>query len=203
MDITVEPRAVHIGADIRGVDLSQELSDAQISDIRAALLQWKVVFFHDQSLDHSAHVKFAAQFGDLTPGHVVFGGEGDFPAVYSIAKNRTANSNREQTLVRPWSGWHTDITAAINPPWASILRGVTVPPYGGDTQWTNLVAAYAALSPTLQAFVDSLRGIHRFSAPGGGSAAYQERLKNRTMICLLYTSPSPRDGLLSRMPSSA
>ena len=23
------------------------------------------------------------------------------------------------------------------------------------------------------------------------------------MICLLYTSPSPRDGLLSRMPSSA
>ena len=25
----------------------------------------------------------------------------------------------------------------------------------------------------------------------------------RTWICLLYTSPSPRDGLLSRMPSSA
>ena len=24
-----------------------------------------------------------------------------------------------------------------------------------------------------------------------------------SMVCLLYTSPSPRDGLLSRMPSSA
>ena len=26
---------------------------------------------------------------------------------------------------------------------------------------------------------------------------------NEDMVCLLYTSPSPRDGLLSRMPSSA
>ena len=26
---------------------------------------------------------------------------------------------------------------------------------------------------------------------------------NKLLICLLYTSPSPRDGLLSRMPSSA
>ena len=26
---------------------------------------------------------------------------------------------------------------------------------------------------------------------------------NKDKVCLLYTSPSPRDGLLSRMPSSA
>ena len=31
--------------------------------------------------------------------------------------------------------------------------------------------------------------------PGNGAAQYR--------FCLLYTSPSPRDGLLSRMPSSA
>ena len=30
-----------------------------------------------------------------------------------------------------------------------------------------------------------------------------ESLKGKLNICLLYTSPSPRDGLLSRMPSSA
>ena len=48
-------------------------------------------------------------------------------------------------MVTPWFGWHTDVTAAVNPPCASILRGVTIPPYGGDTFWTNLVAAYAGL----------------------------------------------------------
>jgi len=180
--IQVEPRAVHIGADIYGIDLTQPLSDTQVSEIRAAVLRWKVVFFHDQTLDHATHVRFARCFGDLTPGHVVFGGEDDFPAVYSIAKNRTANSNREQALVRPWTGWHTDITAAINPPWASILRGVTVPPYGGDTQWTNTVAAYSALSPVMRSFVSTLRGVHRFSAPGGGGTAYQERLQNRKLV---------------------
>ena len=31
----------------------------------------------------------------------------------------------------------------------------------------------------------------------------QEKVRLQTRICLLYTSPSPRDGLLSRMPSSA
>ena len=30
-----------------------------------------------------------------------------------------------------------------------------------------------------------------------------ERLSDHLFDCLLYTSPSPRDGLLSRMPSSA
>ena len=35
-----------------------------------------------------------------------------------------------------------------------------------------------------------------------GLAEYDE-LKGISWTCLLYTSPSPRDGLLSRMPSSA
>ena len=65
-------------------------------------------------------------------------------------------------MVTPWFGWHTDVTAAVNPPCASILRGVTIPPYGGDTFWTNLAAAYAGLSEPMRAFVDGLRGIHAF-----------------------------------------
>ena len=34
-------------------------------------------------------------------------------------------------------------------------------------------------------------------------ASVEERITQVRMVCLLYTSPSPRDGLLSRMPSSA
>ena len=36
--------------------------------------------------------------------------------------------------------------------------------------------------------------LHKIAAKIGGA---------QSKICLLYTSPSPRDGLLSRMPSSA
>src|ERR1044071_6508267 len=86
--------------------------------------------------------------------------------------------------VTPWSGWHADITAAVNPPAASILRGVTIPPYGGDTFWTNLVEAYNGLSPSLRSFVDSLRGTHYFTPPEGQAATddYVERNRKRPLV---------------------
>ena len=43
----------------------------------------------------------------------------------------------------------------------------------------------------------------RMKAAGGGKMVPAKDYKARKDICLLYTSPSPRDGLLSRMPSSA
>ena len=113
-----------------------------MTEVRDAFLKWKVVFFRGQNLDHAQHVAMARQFGEPTIGHAVFGHVEGYPEIYSVAKNRTANENREAMMVTPWSGWHTDITAAVNPPFASILRGVTIPPYGGDTFWTNLAAAY-------------------------------------------------------------
>jgi alpha-ketoglutarate-dependent sulfate ester dioxygenase len=182
-EIEVLPMSVHIGAQINGVDLSKPLSEAQVSAIRAALLKWKVVFFRDQNLDHQQHIDFARTLGDPTPGHVVFGGEPGHPEMYSIAKFRKANSKRGTAPLRPWSGWHADITAAVNPPSISILRGVTVPPYGGDTLWTNLAAAYNALSPALKAWLDTLHGEHRFDAPTGSanSSEYDELVSQNSL----------------------
>lgn len=182
--IDVQPLSVHTGAEISGVDLSRPLPPEQVEAIWAALLEWKVVFFRGQELDHDSQVAMAHQFGAPTPGHVVFGGEEAHPAVYSIAKFRTANSGQGAPLLRPWTGWHTDITAAVNPPGQSILRGDVVPPYGGDTQWTNLGAAYRALSPTMRSFLDGLRGIHRFAPATGRSASvdYRESVQRNTLV---------------------
>ena len=188
--IRVNPMSVHIGAEIEGVDLSQPLDAETVAEIRAALLAWKVVFFRNQPIDHVQHVDFARQFGDPTPGHVVFGSEPGHPEIYSVAKHRVANSNAGAgpSHLRPWTGWHTDITAAINPPAASILRGVVVPPYGGDTQWTNLAVAYENLSAPLQEFLQGLRGRHRYDAPnaGGMSRDYKEHIGRA-----LYVSEHP------------
>src|SRR5258708_26737959 len=159
--IDVVPLTLHIGAEIRGVDLAKPLPPNQLKEVREAFLKWKVVFFRNQHLDHAQHVAMARQFGEPTIGHAVFGHVEGYPEVYSVAKNRTANENRTAMMVTPWSGWHTDITAAVNPPCASILRGVTIPPYGGDTFWTDLSAAYMALSPTMRGVVDGLRGSHK------------------------------------------
>jgi len=181
--IEINPLTVHVGAEIHGVDLTRPLRDEQVRSIRAALLKWKVVFFRDQMLDHAQHIAFARQFGVPTPGHVVFGGDEDYPEIYSIAKFRTANQGKAEKPKRPWSGWHADITAAVNPPFASILRSDVVPPYGGDTHWVNLAAAYQALSPTMRSFIDSLKGVHSFEARASSSSSeYVDKVTRRKMV---------------------
>ena len=167
LSIEVSPLSIHIGAEIGGVDLTRPLPPQQIQDIREALVQWKVVFFRDQFIDHDKHRDFARQFGDLTPGHAVYGNIEGYPEIYAVSKHRKAKRFSGEMVTRAWTGWHTDITCAINPPAASILRGDVVPPYGGDTQFTNLAAAYNGLSETLRGFLDGLRGIHRITAPRG------------------------------------
>ncbi|MSO99661.1 MAG: TauD/TfdA family dioxygenase [Acetobacteraceae bacterium] len=181
--IEVVPLTLHIGAEIRGVDLSRPLPDSQLKAVREAFLKWKVIFFRNQELDHAQHVAMARQFGEPTIGHAVFGHIEGYPEIYSVAKNRAANEKYDAMMVTPWFGWHTDVTAAVNPPCASILRGVTIPPYGGDTFWTNLAAAYAGLSETMRGFVDGLRGIHAFEPRGDGKAggAYNEHVERRAL----------------------
>ena len=206
--INVRPMSVHIGAEIEGVELSQPLSSETVSKIRQALLKWKVVFFRDQHLDHSQHVKFARQFGALTPGHVVFGHDETYPEIYSVSKFRTATQNAAPPTTRPWSGWHTDVTAALNPPAASILRGDVVPPYGGDTQWTNLVTAYENLSPTFREMLDELRGVHRFEAKattdGESVKEFETRVNRRLMVSehpLVTVHPETGERVLYCSPS--
>ena len=63
------------------------------------------------------------------------------------------------------SRWHTDVTFVPNPPMGSILRGMVVPTYGGDTQWTNLVVAYEQLSAPLQRLCDELHAVHHNFLP--------------------------------------
>jgi alpha-ketoglutarate-dependent sulfate ester dioxygenase len=167
--MVISPLSVHIGAEVIGVDITQPLSEKTVGLIRQALLQWKVIFFRNQNLDHEGHVRFARLFGQPTPAHVVFGGDTLHPEIYSVAKHRTGNESKDPVR-RSWTDWHTDITAAVNPPTASILRGDIVPPYGGDTYWTNLAVAYDRLSKTLRGFVDGLRSVHSYNAVAEANA---------------------------------
>ncbi|MEL0324478.1 MAG: TauD/TfdA family dioxygenase [Rhodospirillales bacterium] len=159
--------------------MTPEIAEA----VNAALIKWKVIFFKGQNLSHAGQVSFARSMGEPTIGHAVFGHDPDYPEIYSVAKFRTAQTHRTAKMQRPWTGWHTDLTAAINPPKASILRGVTIPPYGGDTFWTNLAAAYEGLSETFRNFVDTLKGIHRFEPPAGAkmNSNYDESIRHRVM----------------------
>jgi alpha-ketoglutarate-dependent taurine dioxygenase len=189
--LDVRPLSAHTGAEIHGVDLTRPLDATTVAEIRAALVQWKVVFFREQHLDHDQHIAFGRQFGDLTVGHPVFGNEQEHREIYSISRDRHKQRYDGKPHTAPWSGWHTDVTAAINPPAGSILRGVVIPPYGGDTQFTNLAAAYQGLSEPLQRLADGLRAVHQFSAPRGAKPT-KEYLKQVDDAPLISEHPLVR-----------
>ncbi|MBO1048525.1 MAG: TauD/TfdA family dioxygenase [Dolichospermum sp. DEX182a] len=162
--IEVKQVAGFIGAEISGVDLSQPLHDDAVKEIREALLKWKVIFFRGQNIDHAAQIAFTSRFGEVTYAHPHEDEpiEG-FSQILPIDRSRYERRNGLRRSSYE-SRWHTDVTAAINPPAASILRAVNVPSFGGDTQWTNLVAAYEGLSAPIRALADTLKAEHRFNA---------------------------------------
>jgi taurine dioxygenase len=163
LGIDVRPLSGYVGAEIFGVDLSQPLDAAAVAEIRAALLQWKVVFFRDQDLTPAQHIAFGRQFGEVTPAHPTL--PATIPEHPEILVLGRRNEVMDGEAPRIESRWHTDVTFVPNPPMASILRGVVVPPYGGDTQWVNLAVAYEHLSPEIQRLIDGLHAVHHNILP--------------------------------------
>jgi alpha-ketoglutarate-dependent taurine dioxygenase len=155
--VDVRPMSGHIGAELFGVDLAQPLDTSTVSEIRAALLRWKVVFFRDQHITRDQHVAFGSRFGSVTLAHPTLPAAfEEHPEVLLLDNGGKATGKRDRTD----AGWHTDVTFVPNPPMASVLRGVVVPEYGGDTHWSNLAVAYERLSAPTRSMIDSMRAVH-------------------------------------------
>ncbi len=168
-DFAVRPVTGIIGAEVSGVDLRAPLAASVVAEIDKALLQWKVLFFRDQPITQDQQLAFARAFGEPTAAHPVHAGLDQHPNIYSVETGQLRGSPRRQRQPKPFApgkstqtGWHTDITFVPNPAMGSILRGVVIPPNGGDTLWTNLVAAYEDLSAPIRDLVDGLQAVHRW-----------------------------------------
>jgi alpha-ketoglutarate-dependent taurine dioxygenase len=180
--LDVVPLAGYIGAEISGVDLSGPLEDSVIEEIRSALHTHKVVFFRDQEIGHAEQIAFARRFGKVTPAHPHEESPPEgFPEILPIDSRRyEANLGRKRTSYD--SSWHTDVTALVNPPAASILRSHLLPPYGGDTSWTNLVAAYENLPKDFRDFVDKLDIKHQFNTKAVDGSQRDRKVREANLV---------------------
>lgn len=150
--IDIVPRTVAIGADVGGVDLAR-IDDAGFVEIRRALHEHLVLFFHDQDLNPATHMALAARLGHMEV-HEVFTPLDGHPEISVL----------EHDAARPpiSDSWHSDTSYRPEPSMASVLYARTIPPNGGDTLWLSAYAAYEALSAPLQAFLGGLTGEHDF-----------------------------------------
>lgn len=180
--LDIVPQAGYIGAEIRGVDLSDSLEPSVVDELRAALHTYKVIFFRDQRIGHAEQIAFARRFGNVTPAHPHEENPPEgFPEILPIDSRRyESNLGRKRTSYD--NNWHTDVTALVNPPAASILRADILPPYGGDTAFTNLVAAYENLPDKLRDFADTLDVKHQFHNRAVSGSQRDRKVKEANLV---------------------
>ena len=147
--IDVHQLGARVGARIDGVRLGPDLDPATVARIREELLAHKVVFFRGQDhLDDDAHIGFSELMGPLTTAHPTV--NTGSARIFQVTANKGMAAN----------AWHTDVTFVDRVPAISVLRSVTLPPFGGNTVWANTVTAYDSLPAPLQALVDGLWAVH-------------------------------------------
>ena len=141
-----------IGASISGISLNQDLKSDTVEKIYNALIKYQVIFFREQNLTPESHLKLAKRFGDIDPGHPVYPHVEGFQSIVLLKNDE---SSRPDT-----NDWHKDLTFKSNPPFASILHGVSVPKIGGDTLWASMSAVYDSLTDGWKEDLEGLEAIH-------------------------------------------
>ncbi len=149
--ISVHPLTAAVGAEVEGIDLGAHLDEPTIEAIRQALRDHLVLFFRDQDITPAQQLRFSQYFGPVM-----------LPLIDTQSTEEPGVTVLDQVAPKGQytDRWHTDHTFVPEPPMASILRAVKVPELGGDTCFASMYAAYDALSPRMQIFLDGLTAVH-------------------------------------------
>jgi taurine dioxygenase len=159
--VRVQRLTCNIGAELFGVSLADSVRDnALFEEIRAQLLEHKVLFLRDQSITRAEHVAFARRFGALED-HPVVGSDPEHPGLVRIYKDLTSPPEHYE------NAYHCDATWREAPPMGCVLRCLEAPLVGGDTIWVNMVKAYADLSDAVKKQIQGLRARHSIEATFG------------------------------------
>lgn len=160
--LEVETLTPHIGAKVRGVDLSQPLTNEQARDVHQAWIDWKILVFPNQHLNRDQHKAFARRWGKLHvhPMQPTYGGDEEILVVKTTRDSAYTSGD----------GWHTDVTCDPVPPLGSMLYITETPASGGgDTLFADMYLAYQMLSDPMKEFLDPLAAEHDGAGPYVGS----------------------------------
>jgi taurine dioxygenase len=132
------------------------ISDEVADMVHAALIEHSVLVFPRANLDPGRLVQLGQALGTLGARHHSY----------------PTHPDSEDVVVLTWEGdqkpdaaeWHSDMTYRTQPPFASILEAVEVPPIGGDTLWASAFAVHDALDPGLRRDLEPLEAVHDMGA---------------------------------------
>lgn len=180
--LKTSPVTTLIGAEIHDIDLSQDLQEGTVLQLRKLLADRGVIFARGQSLTPERQLALARSFGPVI-AHPFFKAAEGYPEIAEVRKEA-------DQLFNIGESWHTDNSFDAAPPLGSMLLALELPPTGGDTLFSSMYAAYDALSDGMKAALLPLRAIHTTSdlySSNGKAAAkgLEDRIKT--------TSAPPRE----------
>ena len=155
MALELTPLNAYFGAEVAGVDMAA-VDDATRDELRKAWLDHKVLVLRDQPITTEEHIAFGRLFGELEVHPFTDNKEGH-PEIVVLE----AGGDSGKTFVA--AGWHSDVTWRAEPSMGSILRGVAVPPVGGDTCFADATAAYDRLPDEWKERVEGLVAVHDYA----------------------------------------
>jgi len=180
--IDVHPVSGALGAEIKGVDISIPLEAEVVSEIRDALLKHLVIFFQNQVITPRQQLNFAEQFG-IPMEYPQLKGLPDCPLVTEVIK-------LEHETLNFGGVWHSDTTYLQQPPMASLLYAIEIPPYGGDTLFSNQYMAYETLSDGLKKTLSELVAVNTSSKPEV-SMTREDRMREAGMELNILSASHP------------
>jgi len=168
--ISVEPLTCALGAELGNVNLGDaSRDDALFGQIKALLLEYKVLFLRDQDITRAEHVAFARRFGELED-HPVVGSDPDHPGLVRIYKGPDSRDEQYE------NAYHCDATWRERPQMGAVLRCVECPPVGGDMIWVDMAKAYSRLPEHVKTQIAGLRARHSIEASFGAAMPIDRRL---------------------------
>ena len=144
--------AVHLGAEVSGIDLRQPLDERAQQALRDALVEHEILVFRDQDISVEDQMRFGRYFGDLSV-HPIARHDENIPEL-QIFDN---DENNPPTFT---DNWHSDETFREIPPLGTVLRARVMPPIGGNTLFASMTAAYDGLSDRLKHYISGLEAVH-------------------------------------------
>ncbi len=148
--VAVRPTGAALGADIDGIDLAGALGPEVVGAIKRAWGEHLVLRFRGQILSDDDLLRFSRQFGELDWAPIAAANDAPEGREYvMVISNVVENGVAIGQLGAYEAIWHTDMSYIAEPPMASALYSLEVPPEGGDTGFCNMYLAYETLAPEL------------------------------------------------------
>ena len=143
--VQMKPLSSAVGAEIRGVDLSQPIDDSTFEIIRNYWHQHAVLCIPGQALEEVDQVRFAERFGELAMTLVEYeSGKGRHPAVMYVT-NEKKEGKYVGALPDGEMYFHSDMCYLERPVKATMLYAINIPSEGGNTLFANMYTAYDTL----------------------------------------------------------